>query len=840
MQTKFLSPKAAWLGWLLLVLSPLALLAGIFLTYQNDPNLRVGMAIDRQQAVTIARRFAAAKGLDATQWNSYCHIEHRNERYFYYRLRPDRELSSARRDAPEVVAQVILYAPDQKENIEVTMTPDGRALGFTRSFRAGQQVADPGEAAARTLAAATLKARPEAAALAATPAILNETRNAGVATRRYSWKWPITSLPEMDRQIVVTVRGSEVIGETIETKFDEAFAKQYLDSNLIGQIAFGMAYGVIVMIVLVFGIYRFVKRAQQKEVSYARVLLLGLLTASIFIMFLLQTDVVSYPGAARLQPGPIWIGLLFSCIAYVFIGMIIGLAYGSGEGDIREAYPGKLTSLDALLVGKVFSRNVGQAFVHGAALGGWALLLVQLAVLPWAHQPEAGWQLSERLEVVFARLPWFTHLYGWLSYAILSIVVGVLLPLPFLHRRLRHQRVVFLWLSLFVWGACLIMSLQLRPWAATLLVAAAYAATLLTAFFKYDLLTANISVGIPALVGALLTLTAQPAPAIHKAGLITTAIIVGLFGINLFCYFKGRLYHEDEVRPQYASNLAERQSMQAEVSAAREAQIRLLPQTLPQLPRLSIAAACTPAREVGGDFYDLYKLDQDKLGIFMAEGGGRGLAAALSIAFAKGFLMPKIHSGNRGDDAPSEIVRSLQTQLTRLRQRNEAEDTEDEAGLGFLYAVIDTADGTLRYARTGNAPQILIYGNGKDEAARQPEEHESRFALDRSGETVISVLSGQCAVDTGDAVMLFTDGLAKTWAGSEQLSKESGKETGKDGFWKMLASHHPNSGNHLSEALDRAMSESDRQARRRGIADDLTAVIVRIERSGSAERAEDV
>ncbi len=400
-----------------------------------------------------------------------------------------------------------------------------------------------------------------------------------------------------------------------------------------------------------------------------------------------------------------------------------------------------------------------------------------------------------------------------------------------LHRRIRNQRVVWLLLSLFVWGACLIMSLQVRPWAAVLLVGAAYAATLLVTFFKYDLLTANISVGIPALVSALLTLTSQPAPAIHQAGLITTAILAGLFVINLFCYFKGRLYHEDEVRPQYASNLAERQSMQAEVSAAREAQIRLLPQTLPQMPRLSIAAACTPAHEVGGDFYDLFKLDQDKLGLFMAEGGGRGLAAALSIAFAKGFLMPKIRTENRGDDSPSEIVRGLQTQLTTMRQRDE---TEPEGGLGFLYAVIDTADGTLRYARTGNAPQILIYGNGQDEPARQPEEHEVRFALDRAGETMISVLSGQCSVTTGDTVLLFTDGLVKTWAGSEL----SGKESGKDGFWKTLSAHHPNSGNHLNEALQRVMSESSKRAQRQGIEDDLTAVVVRIERSGSSERTE--
>ncbi len=54
-------------------------------------------------------------------------------------------------------------------------------------------------------------------------------------------------------------------------------------------------------------------------------------------------------------------------IAFIVMGLLVGIAYGSGEGEVREAYPGKLTPLDALLAGKVFSRDVAVSVLFGAA-----------------------------------------------------------------------------------------------------------------------------------------------------------------------------------------------------------------------------------------------------------------------------------------------------------------------------------------------------------------------------------------------------------------------------------------------------------------------------------------
>jgi serine phosphatase RsbU (regulator of sigma subunit) len=380
---------------------------------------------------------------------------------------------------------------------------------------------------------------------------------------------------------------------------------------------------------------------------------------------------------------------------------------------------------------------------------------------------------------------------------------------------LRNQKIIGAILFLLTLGAVTPYMALMRPWAAVFLASAGLAGTLLVTFFKFDLQAAFISVGIYPLVISIGHFLVQPSPPLRQAGIVSTIIVLGVTAIAAFFFFKGRWYTEDQVRPLYARNLAERLSMQAEVSAAREAQIRLLPQTLPTRPTLTIAAACLPAHEVGGDFYDVFELDENRLALFMAEGDGRGLASALSIAFAKGYLMPKIKGTGRADDSPSEIVRSLQKRLLTTMA--------GEGTPGFIYAVLDTSEGTLRYARTGNAPSLVVSRARRDGSLQRPAEHEIQFPLDHANQETISVLAGSCDVGAGDALLLLTDGMLKVWRGHDQPATAA--------FWKTLLSHHAPSGHQLRDALDHTMKASHKQAERKGVVDDLTVVVVRIEKS---------
>src|SRR5262249_55539398 len=160
--------------------------------------------------------------------------------------------------------------------------------------------------------------------------------------------------------------------------------------------------------------------------------------------------------------------------------------------------------------------------------------------------------------------------------------------------------------------------------------------------------------------------------------------------VELYFSWRGKIYSEAQVRPLYARHLAERLALTAEIGAARMAQVRLLPDAPPVIAGLSIAGSCTPAREVGGDFFDYYALDDHRLGLFVAEGCNRELGSAMAIALAKGYLMHTV----RLDLTPVEVLRRLRATLGSVL-------LGENAPMTVLYAVIDGRTGSLRYARAG-------------------------------------------------------------------------------------------------------------------------------------------
>jgi serine phosphatase RsbU (regulator of sigma subunit) len=817
--------RTRWVWIVLLALSPLAYLAGSSLLFKYDPNLKAGFAIDRRSAIEAAARFAASKGIDVTGWGSLCRVKTTDNLLFYYRLDKGGESQIARRLAPEIVIGVRFKSPDHLEGLEVELGPDGRPLGYTRNFSGRREVGAIAEPAARQLAVEAVKSRlAQYGVTADVDPVLEETAETGAVIRKYTWKWPLTTIPELTVRSEVSFRGAVLAGDTVKALIDSAFAKSNLNSRSILQIVFGFAYGLLIVVVLIFGVYRFVQRVKQKEISYSRIAMVAAVFASVLALFVLLTDVALYDTTAQLDIQiPDWlltvIFIFSSAMAYSVGGLFMGLAYGSGEGDIRESYPGKLTSLDALITGRLFSQNVSRAFLIGCAMGGWVSLLSNGALLPWQGKPGSGADFRP-FDHWFGHAPWMSALMMGPMDVILITIIGLLIPLPFLHRRFRSRRVIIALSAIFVWLACAGVYLGFRPWAAILLMAAARTFLFLLAFFYFDLLTAIVCIAAPTCWSTIVEMTAQPSKGLHDSGLISLILAAVSILIAFIFAFKGKFYREDDVRPVYAERLAQRVSMQAEVSAAREAQKRLMPERLPSLPGFSVAACCHPAHEVGGDFYDVFELEGGKLGILIAEGGGKGLGSALSIAFAKGFLMPRIMGGGQSDNSPTEVVRGLQDRLAAI--------LDDEAGVGLAYAVIDAGDGTLRYARVGTHPAIMVANEKSPGQLSLPEEREIKFKSNRKegrlADADISVIEGSCAIGEGDSVAMLTDGIVKNWKKDKtgpaaELSRVLTDARGADSAA-------------LQEALDKRVKECSKRARKRETDDDLTVVIVKLNQQG--------
>jgi serine phosphatase RsbU (regulator of sigma subunit) len=178
--------------------------------------------------------------------------------------------------------------------------------------------------------------------------------------------------------------------------------------------------------------------------------------------------------------------------------------------------------------------------------------------------------------------------------------------------------------------------------------------------------------------------------------------------------------------------------------------------------------------------------------------------------------MPKIMGRQRSDNSPSEIIYSLQD---RLMARIAVEDV----ALGIAYAVIDATDGTLRYARTTDYPVILVKEPGPSGRLVRPDERELRYRSKLGAGEEIRVIEGTCPLHPGDSVVLFTDGIAKNWADHGSSPEIE--------FARVIDDNNHGTPEKLRENLAKAVNDCSRHARKRGLNDDLTAIVVKLERT---------
>jgi len=141
----------------------------------------------------------------------------------------------------------------------------------------------------------------------------------------------------------------------------------------------------------------------------------------------------------------------------------------------------------------------------------------------------------------------------------------------------------------------------------------------------------------------------------------------------------------------------------AELAAAREIQQMLLPSTLPQLARVQIAGAWQPAREVGGDYFDVIQLDKDRLGICVGDVAGKGITAAL--------LMANLQASFRAFATTEASPQVVCTKLNKFLCANIASGKF----VTFFYAVLDADARTLTYENAGHSPGLLLRSSGTTE-----------------------------------------------------------------------------------------------------------------------------
>ena len=246
--------------------------------------------------------------------------------------------------------------------------------------------------------------------------------------------------------------------------------------------------------------------------------------------------------------------------------------------------------------------------------------------------------------------------------------------------------------------------------------------------------------------------------------------------------------------------IVEEEKLRRDLALAAEVQKRLLPDRPPEARVAVLAAVSVPARRVGGDYYDFLDVDDNRIGIALADVSGKGVAAALIMSVVHASL--RIISADPDISLP-QLASRMNAFLLRCTQANKYAT--------FFYAQLDEQRRQLRYVNAGHNPPYLVRASGDLQELS-------------TGGSVIGLLpdmayeEGSVDLEPGDLLVMFTDGVP------EALNVD-GEEFGEARLQALVRVLAPLPAPQISSSLVEEL-----QAWMKGAAqyDDLTFVLVKM------------
>lgn len=201
--------------------------------------------------------------------------------------------------------------------------------------------------------------------------------------------------------------------------------------------------------------------------------------------------------------------------------------------------------------------------------------------------------------------------------------------------------------------------------------------------------------------------------------------------------------------------VGEKKRLEEELRIAHEVQMSLLPRDTVTVPGLDITGACIPAREVGGDYYDVIRLGERRLGVLVADVSGKGTPAAFYMAELKGLVL----SLSRVHESPRQML----IEVNRLLSGN----MESGRFVTMMYAVVDTGRNVLTCARAGHGPLIHVAGAGGGVRVVAPDGLIAGMAgFEQRFEAIIEEETRE--IESGDLIALYTDGVTEAMNSDEE------------------------------------------------------------------------
>jgi sigma-B regulation protein RsbU (phosphoserine phosphatase) len=203
-------------------------------------------------------------------------------------------------------------------------------------------------------------------------------------------------------------------------------------------------------------------------------------------------------------------------------------------------------------------------------------------------------------------------------------------------------------------------------------------------------------------------------------------------------------------------------SVRNDLNTAARIQQSILPQTFPPFPdrgEFDIYARMTPAKEVGGDFYDFFFIDHDRLAFVIGDVSGKGVPAAIFMAVSR-TLLKAIASQVVN---PGESLRRINSMLIP--------ESSGRMFVTIFYGVLNTRTGEVQFSFGGHNPPYIKRREGPVERLN----HESGFLLGMLDDMEYDV--HKIILHPGDTILLYTDGVTEAMNSKEELFEESRLES---------------------------------------------------------------
>jgi phosphoserine phosphatase RsbU/P len=267
----------------------------------------------------------------------------------------------------------------------------------------------------------------------------------------------------------------------------------------------------------------------------------------------------------------------------------------------------------------------------------------------------------------------------------------------------------------------------------------------------------------------------------------------------------GMALEVSELAHSLAHEAAQRERVNREIEIAREVQERLFPQEMPKLPGASVAGHCRPAQGVGGDYYDVFPLQDGRLGLAIGDVSGKGISAAL--------LMASLRASLRGVtlDNPRDFAK-LMDKVNRLVY----EASADNRYATFFFGALNPVTRVLDCVNAGhNAPLVL---------RQKPGGGSEILRLEADG-PVVGLLpfapytEQSLQLEPGDLLVTYTDGISEAMTHDDE---EWGEE-------RMMAAAASAKDGSAEEVLKKIFADADKFTAGAPQHDDMTVLILKLD-----------